>query len=868
MQEVSFDDLDFSTPDTEQVEFPLPAQVEETQPVEVSFDELDFSQPEESIVKTEDTLKAQGWTPQENAPKALTAVDVYKNTLAETGSKEEAQTAMANWKVEQNSLQGVGFAGGDKGVEDLMLGVRSTMAGVGQMGIDIGQAIGLDFDQLDEKNQKLIKYLNFKVNDKDFFSMNTMGRLIPTLATMPVAYASKLLAFTVEGAIGYAEARGEGADKLGSAISGLVAGGGTAAVMKAFEMLGNKGSKVLDEIRKEFASTIDGNEDKIFAKYAKFTGKSTEALTNYDKTMAILSHGEDKGAAYFKVAAENDAKAKKALDSLSESKKNVINTSGPDKNSKGMVARAIKPAQEQIAFASEKYTEFKDLIFKSQYKQEIPLTESKTLILDNLDNIPDLQKSAVVKQVIKKLSSDEPVTLEDLFDVREAMNAVTVKLKKVDKKGSQTIDGKEFIDTIITSHMPEEFSPLWSTLKDELSLAYSMGGKNTVAARNNTFGKLLTEASKGTRTFESIIKDIAGASDGPKGMKDVMKSIGSDKMAEFEQGLIKEVYSGNMENLGKTITRLEDIAFVTPEGKTLKRQMRQLDDAFNADDYYKIVADVLDGNRSIDGTSITANLLSKFKYSTMSHVWDYLKVLSPTQQGQFLRHMRRVTTAIKNAEPTVKSLDGVTPEMYRDFTKIVRSSIEKSINDEIGGLEKKLDTNLIDEGLQAEPKRIGVDLTHDTPNYGSQQNIDLGDNTIKHVSPEGQVVDDLLEYDSKKLVSNFIDESMVTSQLKQRIGMPINSSFEEVTDKIAGRIDTFVSTQRLQGIIKSYDKEIKGAIASQDRAKAFKTAKAIVEQEALNLIRNIEKDIGVKLPGAEADKIVLKKLKELMNGCK
>ena len=860
MQEVSFDDLDFGTQETEQVEA--------TQPVEVSFDDLDFSQPEANIVKTEDALKASGWTQQENAPKELTAVDVYKNTLAETGSKEEAQRVMAKWKVEKNSLQGVGFAGGDKGVEDLMLGVRSTMVGVGQTGIDIGQAIGLDLDQLDEKNQKLIQYLNFKVKDKDFFSMNTLGKLIPTLATAPVAYGSKLAAFMIEGAIGYAEARGEGADKLGASIGGLIAGGGTAAVMKAFEMLGNRGSKVLDEIRKEFASTIDGNEDKIFAKYAQFTGKTTEALTNYDKTMAILSHGEDKGAAYFKVAAENDAKAKQALDNLSESKKEAINKSGTDKRSKGMVARAIKPAQEQIAFASEKYTEFKDLIFKSQYKQEIPLNESKALILDNLDNIPDLQKSAVVKQVIKKLSSDEPVTLEDLFDIREAMNAITVKLRKVDKKGSQTIDGKQFVDSIISNHMPEEFSPLWSKLKDELSLAYSMGGKNTVAARNNTFGKLLTEASEGTRTFESIIKDIAGASDGPNGMKDIMKSIGTDKMVEFEQGLIKEIYSGSMENLGKTITRLEDIGFVTPEGKTLKRQMRQLDDAFNADDYYKIVADILDGNKSIDGTSITANLLSKFKYSTMAHVWDYLKVLSPTQQGQFLRHMRRVTTAIKNAEPTVKSLDGVTPEMYRDFTKIVRSSIEKSINDEIGGLEQSLNAKTMQEGMEGQPKQIEVDLTHDTPNYGSQQTIDLGDNTTLHVTPEGQVVDDLLEYDSKKLVSNFIDESMVTSEMKQRLGMPMNSSFEEVTDKIAGRVDTFVSTTRLQNIIKTYDKEIKGAIATQDRAKAFKTAKAIVEQEALSLIRNIEKDIGVKLPGAEADKIVLKKLKELMDGCK
>ena len=861
MQEVSFDDLDFSQEETEQVE--------ETQPVEVSFDDLDFSTEPVDTSNVEETLKSQGWIPQENAPKALTATDVYKNTLAETGSKEEAQRAMTNWKVDNNGVQGVGFAGGDKGVEDLMLGVRSTMAGVGQTGIDIGQAIGLDFDQLDEKNQKLIKYLNSKVKDKDFFSMNTMGRLIPTLVTMPVAYSSKLLAFTIEGAIGYAEARGEGADKLGAAIGGLIAGGGTAAIMKAFDMLGNKGGKVLNEIRKEFASTINGNEDKIFAKYAKFTGKTTETLTNYDKTMAILSHGEDKGAAYFKVAADNDAKAKKALDNLSDSKKEAINTSGPDKNSKGMVARAIKPAQEQIAFASDKYTEFKDLIFKSQYKQDIPLTESKTLILDNLDNIPDLQKSAVVKQVIKKLSSDEPITLEDLFDVREAMNAVTVKLRKVDKKGSQTIDGKQFVDSIITNHMPEEFSPLWSKLKDELSLAYSMGGKNTVAARNNTFGKLLTEAGKGTRTFESILKDIAGASDGPKGMKDIMKSIGSDKMVEFEQGLIKEIYSGNMDNLGKTITRLKNIGFVTPEGKTLKRQLRQLDDAFNADDYYKIVADVLDGNKSIDGTSITANLLSKFKYSTMAHVWDYLKVLSPTQQGQFLRHMRRVTTAIKKAEPTIKGIDGVTPEMYKDFSKIIRSSIEKSINDEIGGLEKKLNTNLIDEGLQAEPKRIGVDLTNDTPNYGSQQNIDLGDNTIKHVSPEGQVVDDLLEYNSKKLVSNFIDESMITNQIRQKMGMPINSSFEEVTDKIASRVDSFLPTEkRIQNIMNNYNKEITQAVGTMDRAKGYKVAKNIVELEAQTLIKNIEKSVGLKLPKGEADKIIMMKIKEMIDACK
>ena len=65
-----------------------------------------------------------------------------------------------------------------------------------------------------------------------------------------------------------------------------------------------------------------------------------------------------------------------------------------------------------------------------------------------------------------------------------------------------------------------------------------------------------------------------------------------------------------------------------------------------------------------------------------------------------------------------------------------------------------------------------------------------------------------------------------------------------------------------------YNKEIQQAVGTMDRAKGYQVAKNIVEQEAQTLIKNIEKDIGVKLPKSEADKIIAVKIKEMIDACK
>jgi hypothetical protein len=755
------------------------------------------------------------------------------------------------------------YLSGGNTIIEAAKGAAASILGANQLTIDTMKAIGienildLNVEELSDENLEKIQRINDSIQNKDFFSASTMGRIIPTLVTLPVAYQTKMAAFMLEGALGYSEARGRGESGASSAISGLIAGGASAGVIKLFEMYGKRGEKVLNEVIAEFDNTskpVSNKLDSIYKNYAKYTGKDIKDLNNYDKTMAILAQGDDIGAAYMKTAATNDYKAKKVLDTLSKTRAEAVTNA----TNKGNIAKIIKPLEEQQAFASTKYTEFKNLIFG---KGPQDITFIKEPVIEELSNIPDLSKTPIINKVLKKLQNETTVNLEDLFDIREAMNGVTVKIKRVDKKTAQAIDGREYIDSIIKVNMPDEFASTWDKLRSELSLAYSTKGANAIASRNNKFGELLSQVNKGERTYTSILNDIAKASGGPKKFKELMQAIGTDKQVEFEKGLVSEIFNSKNNNLGKTIEQMKHLGFITPEGKNLNRELRLLDEAFSSDDFYKIAADMIESGKVSDSTAITANLLSKFKYSTMGAVWDFLKKYAPTDKGKFLRHMNRVTKAIVRAKPEIVGIKEITPEMYNGFQKVIRESIEQTINKEILELEKTLNISNIEAMQSGKPISL--------PNIegNTVRNVDITSSQL-NVSPEGQVITDMFEYDSNKIIRNFVDESLVTNELKFRMGLPSNSSINEVTDKIAGRIDTYINETRLQNITKSYSKEIQGAIATQDRAKGYQVAKNIAEMEANNLIRNIEKDFGMKLPKSEADKIVIGKIKEIINGCK
>lgn len=846
MQSLSFDDIDFEAEGA----------VATPTPTELSFDDIDF----ESVPVVEATELGDPYGPERESHKdrISQAKDMVK---AEGGSYQEqmeaAQKASTEFKIEQNGIQGIGFSGGDQRAKDFTTGVKSTLLGFGQLGFDAADLIGFDVSELSEKNKAAITELNSRIKDKDFFSSGNLGKIAPTLATLPVAYASKMVAFTVEGLIGYSEARGSGAGVVGSLLGGLIAGGGTAAVMKGFELLGARGSTVLDELTKEF-NLAPEQLDEIYTNFAKATGKEANKLTNYDKAVSILAQGDKKGAEYMTLAAKADVDAKAALDDLSKSRGQAVESEiGGNK-----VDSAIKPIQEQKAFAEGRYNEVKAIATEmGPEKVQAPLDKFLENVTD--DFIATLPKK--VKTILEKGGTE--TTMVDLFEIREALNGQVVKIRKANKKEMQTIDAQEFIDTIITNNMPENFKPLWEASAKELAISYAMRGGNKRADANNIFGSLLTDAGKPidqrTMTYADMLDKIAKSSGGGKEMNEFLQAIGSDNMAKFEKGLVGEIYQSGDVALDKVIKQLEHVEMTTPDGMRLKSNLKALDKAFSSDDFYQMAEAAWKTNTQ-DGSAITANLLSKVKYTVAGQLWTkiFRKWVPFTQEGKQLRHLDRVIKAIKESKPVVTDIKGLTPEQISEFTPVFRESIQKAIDDEIGVVKKNINVQTMEEGMQGQPKQIG---TQEGPTYA---NIDMNGKPMP-VSPEGQVIDDIMEYDSKKLVSNFIDESMVTNQLKARMGIPINSSFEEVTDRIAGRIDNYLPTEkRIQNIMGNYNNEITAAVNTMDRAKSYKVARNIVEQEANTLIKNIEKDIGVKLPKNEADKIVMMRIKEMIDACK
>lgn len=719
--------------------------------------------------------------------------------------------------------------------EQLQTGVARTFAGVQQTFYDMADALGVS-DELgleagSELNKEVIKRLaeeTRKYEEQtgqtgDIFTPANVGGILPTLSTAPVAYSTKTAAFLVEGSLAYAETRGTGRSETASLVTGMLAGIGTAGTMKVFDMLTDGGSKVLNEVIAEF--DVADKTESIYKQYAKATGKQENTLTNYDKTTAILMQGKEKGAAYVQAAIGHDPKIREVITRMQNSK--IRSVEGGMGTSK--VDVLTQPLREQQAFASNSYNELKSMVFAKGDKQ-IPL--ARDLIVNSLEEISELQRSTIINRVLKKLKSDEPTLLSDLFDIREALSGVTIKARRVDKKMANTMEGGKYADSLIEANLPAEFKPLWGKLKDELRISYAMQGRNVKKEMNNVFGELLTHARDGERTYESILDSLANASGGPNKFKQLRAAVGSDKMVEFEKGLIREIYHNKNLNLGKTIDRLKHIGLITPEGKKLKAQLKAVDTAFSSDDFYSVVGSMIASNRFSDGASITANLLSKVKYSVAGASWSWLRQLSPFSQGQWIRHMKGVVKSINKSAPTVTELKKANPAEYANFERVVRNTIENTITRELGELSEILDTT--------KPKQLGhKPINPESPTmYGTEKG------TIA-TSPSEAV----LEENSKELFSRMVSE---------------NTQFRGSQEDVVKAANTVMESKRYTDILRSVQTKVK----SDDLKQNAKVVANTIKREAENLISKVEKDLGIKMPQEEAQKLIKMKFEEIIRECK
>ena len=118
----------------------------------------------------------------------------------------------------------------------------------------------------------------------------------------------------------------------------------------------------------------------------------------------------------------------------------------------------------------------------------------------------------------------------------------------------------------------------------------------------------------------------------------------------------------------------------------------------------------------------------------------------------------------------------------------------------------------------------------------------------------------IMEDRSQDLIADFVQNSIIKQGVNERIGVQDAAG---VYDKVVTKIDSYLSEQRLIGI----GRNVKAKLAIDDTLGNQAMIKKTIEAEAQILIRRIEKDLGVKMPQAEADKLVRMKFKELMEKC-
>lgn len=583
-------------------------------------------------------------------PRRETARDVYKKTLGETGDPAAAQLASTEFKLENETSTFLGA----EGATDLTKGVTATIGGGVQAGIDLAKGftdlIGQESDtleQLSEENKEKLRMLNATINNtEDIFSPANVGRIIPTLITLPVAYSTKTAAFAIEGVVGYAEARGAEAEIPEALVVGAFAGGLTAGAMKALQSMSTQGKagQALKYLQDEF-SLDDDVVREIEKQWLKF---ADEPISDESKVKAIIDSLGERGAE-FKAAAEVlNPDATKAINKSVVDRQNEI---------KGLVANAdiegtIRAVEKHKDFATLSFANFRDLVDKNlpgSIKIDIkPLDNLAKEFNKEINNIgPDVDLQNIVDNI--KLGQDEGLTVSGLLDLRQDLGRLANNTAKTARARRFKLNKvQEQVDQIIEDVMPEEATNLWGLVKDEYKLMSSLQGRGTSETRN-VMGTILSKAGDGQYSYFKVLDMLSKKAASAEDMAELAKAVGPKNMSNFERGLAKQVMSTDNEAVvySEVFDKLKKIEMVTPQGQQVQKLLSDMSNVFKSDDFINKMNNIVTKQPGQGGAAFTLDLQEKFKYLAAGRFFQFLiRNLDVTKAGVKARRLEDIADVL------------------------------------------------------------------------------------------------------------------------------------------------------------------------------------------------------------------------------
>ncbi len=674
--------------------------------------------------------------------------------------------------------------------EDIQTGIAATAQGGYVKGLDWAERLGFDVKDLKAEEEQVLKILNDDFNNKsgDIFTAGNLGRMLPSLATLPIAYQSKLAAFLVEGGIGAAEARGEGLDEYMSDLMGLFVGGATAGTMGLIDYLTRDKADMVFDYVKKMNNITDDEAEIIFTKWSKIMN----AEDNFaNRTKAIVDSLGDKGANMKVEAAAGDPMATQQIEASIKERRGAV--------------ESLFEGADNVQYTADAVEEASGVI-KDNYKRVKEHISDKPSDL-HLD-IPDALDEATMgdAKAVKEIFDNPSLSVKDLIDAMPHVNSLLRRTKGVTKHQWSVI--KDRIDGSLKNNLSNADYSLWKNANDD----YAKMAKVT----NHKIGATMDLVRSGDMTPEEAIKKIKTMSGGKALFQDLQFMIGSEKTAAFEKAILKEAMGKNSEfvDWAHLARNMDSKGFTTETGKNMKKVIDDMAESFVTDD---AIQEIYFRDKGLVA-GMSDDIMAKIRYSLVGKAFTSLVKRVPFNETS--KHMLRMDQLA---------------EILKNPTQV--KNLMEELNNIAPGVKEQFIKETIQEAQKQIPYKPGAAITGD-----------VNANKL-YASKSGTVAD---------------SPTTVTLSESQRELVQESLGSNVATDKVMHIVDKMMKGKRAESIVNSVAARMKAddAIGNQNMLRK------IVQEESNYIVKAIEKDMGIKLPQSEAEKIYKMKIAKMLEECK
>lgn len=456
---------------------------------------------------------------------------------------------------------------------------------------------------------------------------------------------------------------------------------------------------------------------------------------------------------------------------------------------------------------------------------------------------------------------------DDLVDLRQLVNEVKYNSGTISRAQSEKLDLiKSNIDLEI-NNAAETYIPNSKQWMDSWSNAKSQYSEMKKLEKNVLFKALTRPGINDDIVAKALSKYIGTKTDNLTGINvfnQVVEKLPPNVRGRIDGAVLNtlvEKYSagsfgGNRAvHFPKLASEINKISWKnsSPQAQQLTRTINKMADIFKNDVNLARVSGQIEIPKF--QSYLTADPVVRLKYEVASSVFNYIKQLVPGDKANALSLLNNTSKLLENplSSKTVKEMYSQLPKDRRNIrTKLDFDKVRTDLTNEYMLRKQTLaqiqgTDNLVPRLVWKQPLQPKTTELPSGPNlYGTQRG------TVSTSATKA-----IMQDRSDDLIADFVQNSIISQGINERIGI---KSASGMYDKFAGKIHQYLDDKRLTNIGMNVSKKlvVDANIANQNMVK-----KAI-ESEANILIKRIEKDFGVKMPQAEADKIVRMKFKELM----